>query len=192
MDSFNNLQNASKEELQIIAAEQAKAAHKVAQHLISHLNLLKGDFAGFPIDRYDHCLQTASRAYNDKRSSEYVVCALFHDIGDILAPYNHGEVVAEILRPYVEEKHYWMVKHHGVFQGYYFWEKIGLDKNARDKYKDSPYFDYTVEFCEKYDSPSFDKNYPNIPIETFMPLVSDLVNHPKGNNPYNKIFSKEN
>lgn len=190
MTHFINLSNATPEELAEIAKDQAQEAHKVADHLISHLELLKGDFAGFPIDRYTHCLQTASRAYNDKRDSEYVVCALLHDMGDILAPYNHGELAAEILKPYVSEENHWIVQNHGEFQGYYFWGKIGLNPNKRDEYRDNPYFAATVEFCEKYDCPSFDENYPTLPIETFIPLVREVVSHLKTENVYDKIFKK--
>ncbi|WP_422016693.1 HD domain-containing protein [Reyranella sp.] len=190
MDDFDNLENATVDDLKAIAKGQAEIASKVGDHLIAHLSLLKGDFGGFPIDRYDHCLQAATRAHNDKRSAEYVVCALFHDIGDTLAPYNHGEVVAEMLRPFIDERNYFMVQRHGVFQGYYFWGKLGLDRNARDKYKDSPYFNDTVEFCEKYDSPSFDKNYPNLPIEAFRPLIDEVLKSPKQASVYSAIFAK--
>jgi predicted HD phosphohydrolase len=189
MANFHNLQDASPEDLGIIAEEQAKNAHHVTNHLLDHLMLLKGDFGGFPIDRYEHCLQTATRAYHDKRDAEYVVCALLHDIGDILAPYNHGEVIAEILRPYIKEENYWMLQHHGIFQGYYFWGKIGLDKNARDKYKSSPHYDHTVEFCEKYDTPSFDKTYASLDIDIFRPLIESVVKNIQ-NNIYSKIFKE--
>lgn len=190
MPNFINLGNATVAELQEIAKEQAKEAQGVAEHLISHLKLLQGDYAGFPIDRYSHCLQTATRAYRDNRDSEYVVCALFHDIGDILAPYNHAEFAAEILRPYISEKNHWIIQHHGEFQGYYFWGKIGLDKNKRDEFKGNPYYDATVEFCEIYDCPSFDQDYPNLPIETFIPLVKEVVSHLKTENTYATIFHK--
>lgn len=191
MPHFINLSNATVEELQEIAKDQAKEAKGVADHLISHLKLLQGDYAGFPIDRYSHCLQAASRAYRDNRETEYVVCALFHDIGDTLAPYNHGEFAAEILRPYISETNHWIVQNHGEFQGYYFWGKIGLDKNKRDEYKDNPNYNATVEFCEKYDCPSFDENYTNLPIETFIPLVKEVVSHLKIQNAYSKIFKSQ-
>ncbi|QLE78748.1 HD domain-containing protein [Francisella sp. Scap27] len=187
--SFTNLKNAESEELENIALEQKKAASKVIEHIVSHLDLLKGDFAGFPIDRYDHCLQTATRAFRDGMDDEYVVCALLHDIGDTLAPYNHGELAAKLLQPYILEKNYFMIEHHGVFQGYYFWGKIGLDENARDKYVDSPYYDYTDQFCKKYDCPSFDLDYKNMTIEEFMPMLEKVISSPN-NNVYSNIFKK--
>lgn len=191
MPRFINLANATTEELTIIAKEQAKEAHLVAERLVNHLDLLKGDFAGFPIDRYTHCLQTASRAYRDNKDAEYVVCALFHDMGDMLAPYNHGEFIAEVLRPYISEQNRWILAHHGEFQGYYFWGKIGLNQNKRDDYKDSPYYNATVEFCEKYDCPSFDPEYPTLSINVFIPLIKEVVSNLQTPNAYAKIFNKE-
>ena len=91
---------------------------------------LKQDYGGFPVDRLEHSLQTATRSQRDGREDEYVLCALLHDIGDTLSPFNHPAVAAAIVQPFVSVANYWMVKHHGAFQGYYFWHHIGLDRNA--------------------------------------------------------------
>ena len=99
------------------------------------------------------------------------MCALLHDIGDSLAPDNHEALAAAILKPFVSEAHHWMVAHHGIFQGYYFWHHIGLDREAREAFRDSPYFEYTEEFCAKYDSPAFDPEYRSEPLEHLEPLV---------------------
>ena len=40
----------------------------------------------------EHSVQTATRALKDGASEEVVVCGLFHDIGELLAPICHGEV----------------------------------------------------------------------------------------------------
>ena len=84
------------------------------------------DSAGYQISRLDHSLQAATRAHRAGEDEETVVCVLLHDIGDYLAPGNHSEVAAAVLKPYVSEKNYWIVKHHGVFQGYYYFHLIGL------------------------------------------------------------------
>lgn len=172
---FTNLKNATKEEVDAIIKGYSEGAGALTDHLISQLELLKGEKGGFPIDRYDHSLQAATLAYKDGKDEEYIVCTLLHDIGDILAPFNHGEVVASILKPFINDANYWMLKHHTTFQGYYFWDKLGYNKNARDKYKDEPYYDYTIEFCEKYDSTAFDPNYKNETIEFFNPMIHNVV-----------------
>ena len=151
-----------------------------------HLSILKGDTGGFAVDRFTHCLQTATRAYRDGRDEEYVVCALLHDIGDTIASANHADLAATMLEPFVSEENYWIVKHHGIFQGYYFFEYLGLDKNMRDEYKDSPYWHACAEFCAKYDQNSFDPDYDNMALEDFEPMVRKVFARPK-----NSIYKKE-
>ena len=106
---------------------------------------------------------TASRRppgpLRDGRDEEYVVCALLHDIGESLGPFNHGDVVAAVLRPFVSEANWWMLAHHPVFQVYFYGQHLGIDPNERDEYRDSPYFDRTAEFCASYDEVSFDPDY---------------------------------
>ena len=55
-------------------------------------------------------MQVATRAYRDNADEEMVVAALLHDIGDLLAPHNHCEVAAAILKPYVSKRTYWIIK----------------------------------------------------------------------------------
>lgn len=172
---WKDLRDATKEEAEAIVEGYSENAAELTDHLISHLELLKGEKGGFTIDRYEHSLQAATRAHRDGRDEEYVVCALLHDIGDLLAPYNHGELVATMLEPFISQENYWMLKHHTTFQGYYFWDKVGLNKNARDKYKDEPYYDYTIEFCDKYDSAAFDPDYDSESIEFFKPMIHNVV-----------------
>ena len=80
-----------------------------------------------------------------------VVATLLHDIGDDLAPMNHSQYAASILRPYVSEKTHWIIEKHGEFQMFYYAHHLGGDKNKRKKYKDHKYYQDTINFCEKYD-----------------------------------------
>ena len=107
-----------------------------ADNIVEQMRMLERDHGGFPVSRLEHSLQTASRAENDGRDEEYVLCALLHDIGDTLAPYNHPSIAAGIVKPFVSEANHWMVEHHGIFQGYYFWHHLGMDRNTRDQYRD--------------------------------------------------------
>ena len=84
-----------------------------------------------------------------------------------------------MLEPFVSEENYWIVKHHGIFQGYYFFEHLGLDKNMRDDYKDSPYWHACAEFCAKYDQNSFDPEYDNMTLEEFEPMFRNVFSRPK-------------
>jgi predicted HD phosphohydrolase len=172
--AFRSFQESTREDWALIMGQMGKTQSMVADNALYLLRLLASDHGGFPVTRLEHSLQTATRAEHDGRDEEYVVCALLHDIGDTLAPFNHPYIASTMLKPFVSEANHFMVAQHGIFQGYYFWHHIGLDKNARDAYKDSPYFDYTEEFCAKYDSPAFDPDYTSAPLEHFEPLVRNL------------------
>jgi predicted HD phosphohydrolase len=135
------------------------------------LEELRTSYAGYQVSRYEHSLQGATRAHRDGRDEEYVVATLLHDIGDELAPYTHGEMTGAILKPFVRPELVWMVKYHGVFQLYYYAHHSGGDRNVRDRWKDSPHYDLTVEFCEKYDQNCFDPDYDSLPAAFFEPMV---------------------
>ena len=48
-------------------------------------------------------------------------------------------------------------------------------KNARDEWKDSPYFEHTEEFCAKYDQTAFDPDYESNPLEHYEPLIREIL-----------------
>lgn len=123
------------------------------------------------IDRYAHSLQTATWAEDAGECEEIIVAGLLHDIGDSLAPHNHAVLGAEVLRPFVSRHTYWMLKHHDVFQGYYFWDKVGRDRDARERFRDHPAFEMTVRFTGDYDQTAFDPAYKTRPIGHFEPMV---------------------
>ena len=177
--TFTKMTQGTQEDYVPIVEAAMVHSENLPERIIEHLNMLKDDFGGFAVDRYEHCLQTASRAYRDGRDEEYVVCALLHDIGDILAPANHADFAATLLEPYISEKNYWILKHHGIFQGYYFFDFLGLDKNMRDEYRDSPYWHACAEFCAKYDQNSFDPEYECMSIEEFEPMVRNVFAKPR-------------
>jgi predicted HD phosphohydrolase len=169
--SFKNLAESTAEDWALITPQLALTQSHVPDRILGLLQAMGSDYGGFPVTRLEHSLQTATRAERDGRDEEYVLCALLHDIGDMLSPFNHPAVAAAVLRPFVSKANHWMIAHHGIFQGYYFWHYIGLDKETREKYRTSPYFEYTEEFCAKYDSPAFDAEYKSEPLEHFAPLV---------------------
>jgi predicted HD phosphohydrolase len=177
--TFKEMNQSTEEDWMHVGVAALHARVGLADRVLDHLRLLDNDYGGFPVDRLEHCLQTATRAEADGRDEEYVVCALLHDIGDTLGSYNHAELAAKILQPFISEENYWMVKHHGIFQGYYFFHQFGLDRNQRDQFKDSPYYAYTAEFCSKYDQNSFDTEYESKPLEHFIPMLRRFFETPK-------------
>lgn len=145
----------------------------IADSVLQWMRQLDGD-SPYQVSRLEHCLQTATRAERDGADEETVVCALLHDIGDVLAPANHSQAAAALLEPYVSEKNHWIIKHHGLFQGYYYFHFSGQDRNARDVYADHPHYQACVDFCAKWDQTSFDPNYKSHSLEYFEPMVKAL------------------
>ena len=176
---FGSFEQSTKEDWGIINRESKGFQKGLARRVLTHLELLSGDYGGFPVDRLEHSLQTATRAHQDGRDEEYVVCALLHDIGDTLGCYNHPDVAAAILEPFVSEENHWLVAKHGIFQGYYFFHHLGLDRDMREQFRGHQWFDPTALFCEKYDQPSFDKNFQSMPLEAFAPMVERVFEQPK-------------
>jgi len=176
---FSAMTEGTAQDWQRISAQFVPFAQELPERILKHLKLLDGDFGGFPIDRLQHSLQTATRAQRDGRDDEFVVCALLHDIGDTLGTYNHAEIAAAILKPFVSEQNHWMLQHHGVFQGYFFFHYLGLDRNQRDAFREHKWYAYTEDFCATYDQNSFDPKYDTLPLEAFEPIVRRVLAAPR-------------
>lgn len=170
---FTAMERGTQADYDLVFANDAENAAGQADRVLVWLRQMDGD-SPYQISRLDHCLQTATRAENDNADEETIACALLHDIGDILAPTNHSQVAAALLAPYVSDKNHWIVKHHGLFQGYYWFEYDGRDPNARDQYKDHEHYDACVDFCARWDQLSFDPAYKTRPLEHFEPVVRSL------------------
>ena len=176
--SFTHMKDGTPEDWEAVGKSFRSFARQLPDRVLDHLRLLRGDFGGFAIDRLDHSLQTATLAHEDGRDEEYVVCALLHDIGDTLGSYNHADIAAVMLQPFVSEENHWMVKHHAIFQGYYFFHHMGMDRNLRDQFKEHPLFNQTAEVCAKYDAAAFDPNRKALPLDFFEPMVKRVMEKP--------------
>ena len=175
---FTQMKDGTKEDYDLLSKYEEKFSKDLPDRVLEALKNLDSSVDGYQVTRLEHSLQSATRAEKDGAEEEMVVATLIHDIGDNLAPHNHSQLVAAVLRPYVSEKIYWIMLHHGIFQEYYYAHHIGRDRNARDKFKDHPYYQDAVDFCEKWDQKSFDPNYKSYSLEYFEPKVR-------------KLFSKE-
>ena len=175
--SFTRMADGTAEEYAFLGPLYAQCRTQVPDMLLGLLGQMQGDRLGYQIDRYQHSLQSATRALRDGADEETIVCALLHDIGDVLAPDNHSEVVAAILCPYVSERNHWVLKHHGLFQGYYYFHHFENDRNARDQFQDHTYYQDCVDFCHRWDQTSFDPDYDTLPLEHFEPMVQRVLAH---------------
>ena len=177
--TWTEMQNGTRADYEALGAvftEHTRREH--VNNLVNLLTVMKGPKLGYQIDRYEHSLQSASRALRAEESVDLVVAALLHDIGDSVAPANHSAMASSVLRPYVDDETHWIVHHHGLFQGYYYFHHMGGDRDARDIYRDHEHFDACLRFCHNYDQNCFDPDYPNISIDEFVPLMDEVFSRP--------------
>ena len=169
--NFTEMKNGSKDDYKLLEEYEKKFERETANRILKYLATQTTTLEGYPITRLEHSLQAATRAFKNEESEEMIVATLLHDIGDDLAPMNHSQYAASIIKPYVSEKTFWIINYHGLFQTYYNAHYLGGDRNLRDKFKDHKYYEATIDFCENYDQSSFDPNYKNMNLEDFSPMV---------------------
>lgn len=177
--SFHAMTEGTAEQWHEISRLAGDFRRELPDRLLGQLRMLEGGLDGYAVNRLEHSLQTATRAFRDGRDEEYVVCALMHDIGDLMGPANHAEIGAVILKPFVSEANHWMLDKHGVFQGYYFFHHLGLDRDLREQYRGHPHFEHCAEFCHRYDQNSFDPAYDSMPLEAFEPMLRRVLARPR-------------
>ncbi len=175
---FRNFEEGTQADWAIIASQYSAFAQALPDRVLTHLRLLDGDFGGFPIDRLQHCLQTATRAHRDGRPETYVVMALLHDIGDTIGTYNHPDIAAAMIKPFVSAEEHWICEQHGLFQGHYYFHYVGADRDAREVHRGHEYWGACEEFCAKYDQASFDPDYDSEPLSFFEPMVRRVMARP--------------
>ena len=171
---FKQMKDGTKEEYLLLDKHEKKYIEGTADRLIKFMSGLNNTLEGYQVTRLEHSLQTATRALNDKANDEMIVAALFHDIGDELAPLNHSEYAAAVLKPYVNEKTHWIIEKHGEFQMYYYAHHLNGNINQREKYKGHKYYQDTVNFCENWDQKSFDPNFKSLTLKEFEPYIKKI------------------
>ncbi|HUV22367.1 MAG TPA: HD domain-containing protein [Gammaproteobacteria bacterium] len=176
--NFTRMEDGTREEYEFLDRMEDEYKSGLPERIINALRKLEHSLAGYRISRLEHCLQGATRAHRAGESDEMIVAILLHDIGDELATYSHSEMAAAILRPFVSEKLYWIVKHHGVFQMYYYAHHCGGDRNCREIYRDHAWYQDAIEFCHNYDQNCFDPDYDSEPLEFFVPILRRVMSQP--------------
>lgn len=171
---FTRMDQGSAEDFELLLGQEREEKPDLPGRVLTLLRSLGDVESGYQVNRLEHSLQTATRAQRDGAEHELVVCALLHDVGDLLAPDNHAEFAAALLKPYVSERNHWIVAHHGFFQGLYYAHHWGGDRHARERWRGTPHFEACSAFCDNWDQLSFDPDYPSLPLEDFEPLVHEL------------------
>jgi predicted HD phosphohydrolase len=175
---FRRMEDGTREDYELLDRSEREYVRELPDHVLAALGKLDHSLQGYPVTRLGHSLQTATRALKDGADEELIVAALIHDVGDELAPYNHSEVAAGIIRPYVRPEVTWIVEQHGLFQTYYYAHHYGRDRNGREKFRGHRWYQACKDFCANWDQSSFDPDYPAEPLSTFEPLVREIFSRP--------------
>jgi predicted HD phosphohydrolase len=176
--TFRAMTESTPDDWEKISAAGYVYRRELPGRVLGQLKSLSGNSGGFPVDRLEHSLQSASLAFRDGMDEEYVVCALLHDIGDVLCTSGHAELAAAMLAPFVSHENHWLLLRHDIFQGYYFFQHIGFDRNAREQFRGHPCFELAANFAARHDQNAFNPHYDTMPLEAFVPMVHRLMLRP--------------
>lgn len=174
---FTRMDRSVKRDWEIVAASEAEHCRGSLDRLLDLFRRCDTVSFAHRVTSYVHGRQTATRALRDGADDEMVAVALLHDMGEVISAENHSEVSAALLRPYISEENYWLVRHHSVFQGYYYLHHLGRDRNARERWRGHPAFAKTAAFCERWDQCSFDPDYDTLPLAAFEPMLRRVFAH---------------
>lgn len=177
--SFTEMEHETKEDYILLTSLFEEHNKDLSDRLLTALEAYKEIYYGYKISRYEHALQCATRAYHNNEEDDVIVSCLFHDIGGELSPYNHGELAAAILKPFVSDKMYWIIKYHPIFQQYVWAHHIGGNRDTRDVFKSHPYYQEAIKFCNEYDQNSFDPEFESFSLDFFAPIVKRVFSNPR-------------
>lgn len=176
--AFRRMSDGTQAEYEHLHELERRYIAALPDRILAGVGALDDGLQGYLVTRLEHSLQAASRAEDDDAGVDWIVAALVHDIGDVLAPENHSQLAAAILRPYVAAEVTWVVQMHGLFQLHYYGHHLGLDRDAREVHRGHPWFESCVRFCERWDQASFDPDYPTRPLTHFEPMVREVFSRP--------------
>ncbi len=176
--SFLRMEDGTREDYELLDRSEREYVRALPDRVLAALGKLDQSLPGYRVSRLEHSLQAATRALKDGADDELIVAALIHDVGDELAPYNHSEIAAGIIRPYVRPEVTWIVEQHGLFQTYYYAHHAGRDRNGREKFRGHAWYQACKNFCSDWDQCSFDPDYPWEPLAAFESRVREIFSRP--------------
>jgi predicted HD phosphohydrolase len=168
---FTRMDQSDREQWAFIAEETVKVQQEVPVGIMRLLGQLEGLYGGFGVSQLHHALQTATMARRANASDEVVLASLCHDLGKAISIPNHAEISASILRKYVSDDVFQVVRTHQDFQGRHYYEYFGQPSNLRERYKHEPWFALAEQFTDEWDQAAFDPKYKVLPLAEFEPLV---------------------
>jgi predicted HD phosphohydrolase len=176
--TFTRMDESTAEQWAVIGSETSDHQGRVADRVLGMLRSLDDVTDGFAVDQLTHSLQTATLAERAGADDEVVVASLCHDIGKAVSVPNHPKIAAEILKPYVRDDVYEMIRAHQDFQGRHYYAHFGGDPNAREQHRGASWFALAEQFADEWDQIAFDPGYDTLPLEHFEPRVRELFSRP--------------
>jgi predicted HD phosphohydrolase len=178
--TFRRMDESTAEQWAVIGKETFANQGRVAERVLGLLRSLGEITDGFSTDQLTHCLQTATLAERAGADDEWVVASLCHDIGKAVSIPNHPEIAASILKPYVRDEIFQVIRTHQDFQGRHYYHHFGGDPDAREKYRGEPWFELGERFADEWDQIAFDPDYDTLPLEHFEERVRTVFANPNG------------
>lgn len=108
-----------------------------------------------PVDQLSHACQCAGRAWAATGSAEWVLAALFHDIGKLVDPQHHALASAAMLAPLLGPQAQWVVRHHDEFMAPYSPRSADVDRFSRIRHRANPWYGRACQFADEWDCRSF-------------------------------------
>jgi predicted HD phosphohydrolase len=177
--TFTRMDESTAEQWKVIGVETMRNQPRVAEQLLAMLRQLAAITDGFATDQLTHCLQTATLAEKAGADDEVVFASLCHDVGKVVSVFNHPAIAAEMIRPFVRDDVYHMIRCHQDFQGRHYYAHFGGDPDAREQYRGEPWFDLTARFADEWDQVAFDPDAETYPLDHFEPLVRRITAAPR-------------
>jgi predicted HD phosphohydrolase len=173
--AFTRMDESNREQRMVIGRATLEAQSRVPLQMLSMLRSLAGFHAGFGVDQLHHSLHTASLAKRANAADDVVLGALCHDVGKVVSIPNHGPIAAEMLKPYVSNDVYHVLRTHQDFQLRHYGSHFGMSPSLRDKYRGESWYALAEQFTDEWDQIAFDPSYPVLPLEEFEPLVKQYL-----------------
>ena len=175
---FTRMDQSTQAEWQHISEQHMPYIFDMPKRIMSMLEQLQELSLGFGTDQLHHALQTATMARRVGADDEMVLLSLVHDIGKVINVPNHGQIAAEIIKPYISEDAYHIIITHQDFQGEHYYQYMGKPQDLRNQYKDESWYSKAVEFTDEWDQAAFDSSYETDSLESFEPLISKFFAAP--------------
>jgi len=132
---FTRMDQSTEQEWQHISEQHMPHIFDMPNRIIGMLKETEQLTLGFGTNQLHHALQTATMARRAGAEDEMVLISLIHDIGKVINVPNHGQIAAEIIKPYVSEDAYHIIRTHQDFQGEHYYQYMGKPQDLRMQYK---------------------------------------------------------